>query len=85
MDIEESEIHPNLIRKIDAKELPEQISFRLKDRKSAIVFEKLRKEYQKRTGNIGNQGTCEFITRLAWQKYKELEEKEKEIEKAANK
>lgn len=84
MRIEEDEIHPNLIRKIDAKDLPEQISFRLKDRESAIIFERLRKVYQEHTGNRGNQGTCEFINRLAWDRIKELEEKQKEIKELAN-
>lgn len=70
LEAEKDNYHPNMKRKIDSKDLPEQVSGRLKNENMALKFEVLRKDLRERTGNNGNQKTIEYIINLAWIVYR---------------
>lgn len=84
LQVDKEDFHPNLVRKVEAKNLPEQLSFRVKSEEKALVLEKLRKDMKNRNGKDGNQSLGEYITALAWMKMQELQEKEEEMNQAAS-
>ena len=81
--MEKEDFNHNLRRKVEAMDLPESMTVRLKSEMDALKFEKKKKKNDSISGNHGNQKTFEFILELAWQKLRELEEKEKEMEMAS--
>lgn len=80
MELDKDQFHPNLIRKVESKDLPEQKGLRLKDENMALMFYRIRSELKDRTGNSGNQKTLEFILRMAYSKLEDLEELDQELD-----
>lgn len=84
LQVDKEDFHPNLVRKVEAMDLPKQFSYRIKDEEKALLVEKLRKDMKNRNGKDGNQSLGEYMMALAWIKHQELQEKEKELDEAAD-
>jgi len=84
LNVDKDDFHPNLVRKVEAMDLPKQFSHRIKDEDQALQLEKLRKDMKNRNGKNGNQSLGEYILALAWMKHQELQKKKEELNQAAS-
>lgn len=81
--MKKQDFHPNLVRQVEAQDLPVTKKFRLKEELDSLKFERLRRELRDRSDKDSDQATLEFVLNLAWSKFQELEDLDKTIDRAA--
>lgn len=83
MRMEYEDFHPNLRRKAESEDFPVEKKVRIKNPEQFVRFSMLQNDLEDRTNRYSNQATFEYVLRLAWEKYLELEDKDDEFQELA--